>query len=85
MTDGAEGAEKITVTVQATTPTPSGQVTLTANGKALCTMALKNGAGSCQLTARQLKAGTYKVVARYRGATPYAASSSAAKTFKVES
>ncbi|HTR94430.1 MAG TPA: Ig-like domain-containing protein [Trebonia sp.] len=80
---GAEGAQKITVTVQATTPAPAGKVTVTANGKAVCTITLKNGTGSCRLAARQLKPGTYKAVAIYRGAAPYKASSSAAKTFKV--
>jgi hypothetical protein len=80
---GKESAEKITVTVTATTPTPAGEVTVTANGRAVCTVTLKNGRGSCQLTARQLKAGTYKVAARYHSAVPYAASTSAAKTLKV--
>jgi len=83
VTYGKETAEKISVAVAATTPTPTGKVTVTANGKAVCTITLKNGAGSCKLTAKQLKKGTYKVVARYHGAAPYAASSSAVKTFKV--
>ena len=83
VTYGAEGAQKITVTVQATTPTPAGKVTVTANGKAVCTITLKNGTGSCRLAARQLKPGTYKAVATYRGAAPYKPSSSAQKTFKV--
>ncbi len=83
VTYGAEGAQKITVTVQATTPTPAGKVTVTANGKAVCTITLKNGTGSCGLAARQLKPGTYKVTAAYRGAAPYRPSSSAQKTFKV--
>lgn len=82
---GGEGAEKITVTVTATTPTPAGRVTVSANGKTLCTITLRNGTGSCRLTATQLAKGTYKVTARYHGAAPYAASSSAAKTFKVTS
>jgi len=80
---GAEGTQKITVTVQATTPTPAGKVTVTANGKAVCTITLKNGTGSCRLTARQLKPGTYKAVAAYRGGALYRASSSAGKTFRV--
>jgi hypothetical protein len=80
---GKETGEKISVTVTATTPNPAGKVTVTANGKAVCTITLKSGAGSCRLTARQLKKGTYKVVARYHGAAPYAASSSAGKTFMV--
>jgi hypothetical protein len=83
VTYGAEGAQKITVTVQATTPTPAGKVTVTANGKAVCTITLKNGTGSCELAARQLKPGTYKVTAAYRGGAPFKASTSAAKTFKV--
>jgi hypothetical protein len=82
---GSEGAEKITATVTATTPTPAGQVTVSANGKSLCTITLRNGTGSCRLTAAQLAKGTYKVTARYHGAAPYAASTSAAKTFKVTS
>ena len=84
VTYGKETAEKISVTVTATTPTPGFyKVTVTANGKAVCTITLKNGAGSCKLATRQLNKGTYKVVARYHGAAPYAASSSAVKTFKV--
>jgi hypothetical protein len=80
---GAEGAQKITVTVQATTPAPAGRVTVTANGKAICTITLKNGTGACRLTPRQLKPGSYQVTAAYHGAVPYKASSSAKKTFKI--
>jgi hypothetical protein len=82
---GSEGAEKVTATVTATTPAPAGQVTVSANGKTLCTITLRNGTGSCRLTATQLAKGTYKVTARYHGAAPYAASSCAGKTFKVTS
>jgi hypothetical protein len=46
---------------------------------------LRNGTGSCRLADTQLAKGTYKVTARYHGAAPYAASSSAAKTIKITS
>ncbi len=84
VTYGKETAEKITVAVKATTPTPAGQVTVATNtNQLLCSITLKNGAGDCKLTAKKLKAGTYTVVDRYRSAAPYTTSSSAAKTLKV--
>lgn len=49
----------------------------------LCTVTLSNGAGSCTLTARQLRAGSYTIVAVYLGDVNYHSSQSAGKTLKV--
>jgi len=80
---GAEQAQRITVSVRATTPTPAGRVDVKVDGRVVCTITLRHGTGSCGLTPRQLKPGTYQLTATYRGAAPYRPSTSARKTFKV--
>jgi hypothetical protein len=78
---GSEQAELFTVQVlPATSGTPTGNVTVKAGtkagGVAVCTIILANGTGSCSLTASQLKAGTYQVIATYNGDTTYTVSTS---------
>ena len=43
----------------------------------------KTGTGSCTLTARQLKAGSYTLIATYGGSADYSTSASPSKTLKV--
>jgi Bacterial Ig-like domain (group 3) len=78
---GDEQAELFTVQVDpATSGIPTGTVTVKAGtkagGVAVCTIILANGMGSCSLTASQLKAGTYQVIATYNGDTTYTVSTS---------
>jgi Bacterial Ig-like domain (group 3) len=66
---GSEKTETLTATV-ASSPTPSsGTVTVTTAGVTVCSFAVKNGAGSCALTASQLSVGHHTVKAAYAGNT----------------
>jgi hypothetical protein len=49
----------------------------------VCTITLKAGKGSCALTAKELKSGTYHLSASYPGKGGFSASASAARTLKV--
>ena len=49
----------------------------------VCKVSLKSGKGSCTLTTKELKAGTYHVTANYPGNGDFSGSASAARTFKV--
>jgi hypothetical protein len=80
---GHENGEKLTVKV--TSPlggTPGGIVTIKVKSTVLCTIRLAKGAGSCTLTAKSLKPGTYTLTAAYGGSSRYAIAA-AAKTLKV--
>jgi hypothetical protein len=57
--------------------TPGGRVTVKAGRVTLCVITLRAGAGSCVLTARQLRRGRYALVAGYGGNGSFAGSSSA--------
>jgi Bacterial Ig-like domain (group 3) len=84
VTYGHEQGEKISVKVSPAYAGPaSGSVTVSAGTTVLCRIALSSGGGSCKLSAKQLAPGTRHVVARYAGATYFAASASATKTLKV--
>jgi hypothetical protein len=76
VTLGHEQAEKIAVHV--TGPgTPSAKVTVKAGSTTVCTITLgASGVGTCVLTASQLAAGSYQLVARYPGSFGLASSSS---------
>jgi Bacterial Ig-like domain (group 3) len=84
VTYGHEQAEHLTVTV---TPqysgTPSGKVTIKAGTATICTITLASGKGSCTLTARQLRVGTYTLAASYPGSSDFTSSTSARKTLTV--
>jgi len=56
--------------------TPTGAVTITAAGKVVCTVHLRDGSGSCRLTARALRPGKYELAARYEGNGLFLGSSS---------
>jgi hypothetical protein len=60
-----------------------GKAQVRIGGTVLCTVTLSKGAGSCTLTARQLRAGGYTIVAVYLGDVSYHSSQSAVKTVKV--
>ena len=81
---GHEQAERLTVRVKpAFGGTPAGAVTVKAGPVTVCTISLKGGKGTCTLGASKLRPGTYKLVARYGGRSPYAASASAKRTLTV--
>ena len=83
---GQEQAEQLTVAVKSAatgTGTPGGKVTVKAGSTRICVITLKKGAGRCRLTGRQLRPGTYHLIATYPGITPFARSASAKKTLTV--
>jgi len=81
---GHEQAERLTVAVKpAFGGTAAGLVTVKAGSVTICTINLKNGKGACTLSPNRLRPGSYRLVARYGGRTPDAASASAGKTLTV--
>jgi hypothetical protein len=81
---GHEQAERLTVTVKpAFGGTAAGLVTVKAGSVTICTINLKNGKGACTLSASKLRPGSYRLVARYGGRAPDAASASAGRTLTV--
>jgi hypothetical protein len=86
-TYGHEQAERLSVTVYLPwargVPTPTGTVTVTEHSTQLCVITLLAGRGSCTLSARQLVAGTYSIVATYAGNALYLGSSKARKLVVV--
>ena len=62
---GREQAGRVSVSVAAASGTPSGTVTVTAGGTAVCVVTLTAGRGSCALPATGLAAGTYQVTGNY--------------------
>ena len=84
VTDGREQAERVSVAVTAKTGgPPAGKVTVRAGSAALCVITLRSGKGSCTLTARRLRPGTYRLAAAYPGSPDFARSASRAKTLTV--
>jgi hypothetical protein len=83
---GKEQAERISVKVTARLGLPPGRVVVWGAGssKAVCTIALKSGKGSCLLTPKELRTGTYHLVARYSASAAYLQSTSATKTLMVK-
>jgi hypothetical protein len=84
VTYGHETTEHMAVQVRSSYP---GKVTITAKtakGSAkVCVVTLKSGAGSCTLTAKQLRAGAYTLTAAYAGTTGILTSDSPKKTLTV--
>jgi hypothetical protein len=81
---GQEQKETISVKVSPRTGgTPSGTVTVRAGARAICAIKLTRGAGSCQLGAKQLKPGHYRITAAYGGSQTYAGSKSGIKSLTV--
>jgi Pro-kumamolisin, activation domain/Putative Ig domain/Bacterial Ig-like domain (group 3) len=80
---GDEQAGHLTVKVRAASGTPSGTVTVKAGTKALCTIRLKSGEGTCALAAKKLEPANYTLVASYPGNADFIASTSAQRALKV--
>jgi hypothetical protein len=63
---------------------PSGKVTVKVSSRTLCVISLSSaGKGSCTLSAKELSAGGYGVVASYSGSIDFGTSASTKGTFKV--
>jgi len=86
LTYGEEKSEKITVTVKPVTgaAVPAAKISVKSGSKVICAITLKSGKGTCALTAKQLAAGTYHLIAAYPGAGATAASASAPATLTVK-
>ncbi len=84
---GKEKFERFSVTVapQFAGSTPTGRVTIRNGGTVLCTTSLSSGKATCRLSPSELKAGTYRLVAAYRGSADFNGSTSAKETLKVTS
>ncbi|HUD39422.1 MAG TPA: Ig-like domain-containing protein, partial [Streptosporangiaceae bacterium] len=84
VTYGHEGSEHLSVQV---TPrysgAPGGTVKVKSGSSTVCVITLKSGKGSCRLTAKKLKAGTYHLVASYGGNADFTGGNSGAKTLTV--
>jgi hypothetical protein len=85
VTYGDEGVEHLSVTVspQYSGTTPTGKVTITESTTVLCVITLSGAKGSCRLSAKKLKVGTYDLVATYGGSSNFKGSTSAKETFTV--
>lgn len=80
-----ERRERVTVLVTlAFGAVPTGTAVVKAGRATLCVIALRAGHGSCALTKGQLKPGTYRVRALYRGNADASPSESASKTLRIE-
>jgi hypothetical protein len=81
---GHEQSEHLTVMVKpAFGGTAAGQVTIKAGSTGICTITLAKGAGSCTLSASQMRPGKYILTGTYTGTSRYAASTSPKKTLTV--
>jgi len=82
---GHEQVEHLSVTVlpQHSGSAPTGWVTISESGTRLCTITLASGKGTCTLSSKELKAGTYRLVATYGGSTNFKGSTSAKETVTV--
>jgi hypothetical protein len=83
ITYGHEIAEKISVSVRPEADDPKGKVVVKAGKTTVCVIALGSAKGSCKLTAKQLKPGTYAITATYAGAPGFRSSVSVAKKLIV--
>jgi len=82
VTFGHEQAGQISVKVTASSGTPRGLVTITANKATVCLIILGSGTGSCRLTPKSLRPGSYTMTARFTG-LGFAGSASAPATLTV--
>jgi hypothetical protein len=80
---GHEQSEKVSVAVSATLGIPGGKATVKSGSTTVCTATLASGKGSCTVAATKFGPGTVKVTASYGGATGFASSSAAEKSFSV--
>ena len=81
---GHEQAEKISAKVRPRAGgTPGGKVTVTANQHAACVITLAGGKGSCTLTAKKLRPGSYRLTGSYSGDRTYDGSADPGETLTV--
>jgi hypothetical protein len=85
VTYGDEQLEHLSVTVspEHSGSRPTGTVRVKESSTTLCVITLSSAKGSCKLSAKKLKAGTYRLVATYRGSTNFKSSTSAKETLTV--
>ncbi len=85
VTYSKEQAEHLSVTIspQHSGPTPPGTVTIKASATTLCVIKLKSAKGSCSLSSKKLKPGTYRLVATYGGSKNFKGSTSAKETLII--
>jgi hypothetical protein len=85
VTYGHEQTEHLSVTVspQHSGSKPTGTVKVKESSTTLCVITLSSGKGSCTLSAKRLKVGTYRLVATYGGSTNFKGSTSAKETLTV--
>jgi hypothetical protein len=76
VTYGDERVEQMSVTVspEFTAPAPTGKVTISDGKTTLCVLALLSDKGSCSLSSKELKPGTYHLVATYGGSSEFTGS-----------
>jgi hypothetical protein len=81
---GHENEERLSVRVLSRYHgAPAGQVAVKAGSRTLCVISLKSQAGSCVLSAKELGAGTYTLVAGYEGNAFFNGSTSGRVSLKV--
>jgi hypothetical protein len=81
---GQERRETLTVRVSPQYKgTPSAKVTVWWRGTALCTLTLRQATAACSLSPKQLRAGSYNLVAKYAGDAHFNGSSSSAKSLTI--
>ena len=85
LTYGHEQTEHLSATVspEFAGPTPSGSVTIKESATTLCVITLSAAKGSCRLSPKKLKVGTYRLVATYGGSTNFKHSASVKETLTV--
>ena len=83
---GHEQNEKMSIVVapQFAGTDPTGMVTIKDSSKSLCKATLSSlGTATCELSAKKLKVGKYKLVASYSGSTNFSESTSGKITLKI--
>lgn len=82
---GKEQSVRVSVTITAKFHGPAtGTVTVIAGSVKICAITLRNGAGSCALTARKLAPGAHKLTAKYAGNVAYLPALSLPRTLTVK-
>jgi hypothetical protein len=81
---GHEQVERLSVTVSPQfSGSPTGRVRIGASTTTLCEISLSSAKGSCTLSPKKLKAGTYHLVAFYGGSRNFIGSTSATETISI--
>jgi len=84
ITYGHENAEKLSVSVSQTGNVgPTGRVTIQAGRTTICTITLNRDNGSCTLSTKKIKPGTYRLTASFPGNGNYDRSTSPVKVLRV--